>query len=223
MRLPTYLEASGLSSTLTSDDFSAGRPRTPRQTPSQGESRTKRGAGGATGGHEDGAGGRLQRKPDRSGCRRVARGSTSRPPRRTLVSVAAWVPRTEDATLMSRGPGKITRGITVALAAAPVRDIGPVPVTYRELAAMIFGTDAPTRSQRVSVGRPARRLEAAGEADLWNVPRVAERSRAELWYVEKVDVRGRHASPHPRGEAGVRTGRTHRQIRQGCPRAQDRR
>jgi hypothetical protein len=90
---------------------------------------------------------------------------------------------------MSRGPGKITRGITVALAAAPVRDIGPVPVTYRELAAMIFGTDAPTRSQRVSVGRPARRLEAAGEADLWNVPRVAERSRAELWYVEKVDVR----------------------------------
>jgi hypothetical protein len=52
---------------------------------------------------------------------------------------------------------------------------GPEPVTYRELAADIYDTQTPTRSQRESVARACRRLASEGVVEVRLVNRQVER------------------------------------------------
>lgn len=54
-------------------------------------------------------------------------------------------------------------------------DEGPEPMTYRELAAIIYGNETPTHAQRESVGRACRKLCDAGHAASWTVPRQVDR------------------------------------------------
>lgn len=74
---------------------------------------------------------------------------------------------------MSRGPGRVMRGVLVAVAEAPDRSdgTGPEPITVAELGKSIYETSEPTRAQRVAVARACRRLVAQGNAWAWTVHR----------------------------------------------------
>jgi hypothetical protein len=72
------------------------------------------------------------------------------------------------------------RGVVDALEAAPVGGEGyPEPMSYQELAVIVYGRPEPSRAQREAVARVCRRLASDGKAELWFVWRERWPRRAE--------------------------------------------
>jgi hypothetical protein len=73
---------------------------------------------------------------------------------------------------MSRGPGHVIVAITEI-----ARHLDDAPLTYRDLAGIIYGVPAPTRAQRETVARACRRLADTDQLNLTRVHTQVTRQR----------------------------------------------
>src|SRR5919108_2637729 len=77
---------------------------------------------------------------------------------------------------MSRGPGRVMRGVEAALASASSEG-----VTYADLARGVYATSAPSRSQLSAIARAAKRLNEQGRAQMLLDGRITRVARPLPW------------------------------------------